>query len=216
MAWEVLELAVKIFEKRGEIAYPELADCYMQLANISFENSFFEEAIKDFTKSFDIYLDLPEPNRRILAEIQYKIGLCYVMLNDLDQSVISLRKACAIFDDEIDAEKAKDQTEETKNVILDLEEIKQEIMNKIIDVEETKQQSMEDLKQELAKVIATGVGASSANAGASTSGISSGAGSSSESNKPKPQDISHLIKRKKPEETEALENGAPPTKKPSI
>lgn len=210
-------MAVKILEKRGEVAYPELADAHMQLANISFENSFFEEAIKDYTKSFDIYLDLAEPNRRILAEIQYKIGLCYVMLNEMDQSVTSLRKACDIFDDEIDAEKAKDQTEDTKNSILDLEEIKQEIMNKIIDVEETKQQSMEDLKQELAKVIATGVGASSASAGASTSASASGAGpSSTEANKPKPQDISHLIKRKKPEETQSVENGAPPSKKPSI
>lgn len=244
VAWEVLELAVKIFEKQGDSALPNLADAHNELANISFENSFFTEAINDYTKSYEIYLDLPEPNRRILAELQYKVGLCHVMLNDFENSVKSLKKSCVIFDEEIAAEKAKEnQSDDVQKTIKDLEETKQEILNKIIDVEESKQQSTEEVKRELAKLIATKNGGGDGNAGPSSSssssafalpstatGFSDGGSSSSSTttsdvNKPKPSDISHLIKRKKPSEDKPAEQNSnapaddavpPPTKKPSL
>lgn len=234
VAWEVLELAVKIFERQGEPSIPHLAESYSELANISFENSFFEVAIKDYNKSYDLYTDLPEPNRRILAEIKYKIGLCYCMLNEFDQSVKAFKESCDLFDDEIDAEKARENVtaDELEKVVKDLEETKQEIMNKMIEVEESKLQSAEEVKKELAKLLgqptsssdragSSGLGGPSSSSSRSGGGVAadtSGASLSSlsEANKPKPSDISHLIKRKKPETENNVDAGAPPSKKPSV
>lgn len=50
VAWEILELAVHIFQQQGDKGYENLPECYTELAGISFENSFFKEAIKDYGK----------------------------------------------------------------------------------------------------------------------------------------------------------------------
>lgn len=51
LAWEVLELAVKIFVRQGEPALSNLAEAYLELAEISFENSHFETAVADYSKN---------------------------------------------------------------------------------------------------------------------------------------------------------------------
>lgn len=51
LAWEVLELAVKIFTRQGEPALSNLAEAYFELAEISFENSHFETAVMDYSKT---------------------------------------------------------------------------------------------------------------------------------------------------------------------
>lgn len=50
LAWEVLELAVKIFIRQGEPALSNLAEAYFELAEISFENSHFDTAVMDYSK----------------------------------------------------------------------------------------------------------------------------------------------------------------------
>lgn len=51
LAWEVLELAVKIFIRQGEPALSNLAEAYFELAEISFENSHFDTAVMDYSKT---------------------------------------------------------------------------------------------------------------------------------------------------------------------
>lgn len=86
-------------------------------------------------------MKLPDDNLRIIAEIQYKIGLCYLMLSSFEESITAFRKACEILDNEIESQKSKEhQDEKIKNIILEIEETKQEILNKITEVEETKHQ----------------------------------------------------------------------------
>lgn len=198
VAWEVLELAAIIFTKQGEAGYSNLADTYLELASISFENSNFEIAVKDYEKSIEIYNELPVLQRRILAEIHFKIGLSHLMLNSYEQSLVSFKKAVDLLNDEIDEEKSKElQTDEIKSKIADMEDIKEGILGKIIEVEECKETSIEEVKKELAKVLATPE-KSNPNDGAGPSGSSAG-GSSSSSSAPKATDISHLIKRKRPD-----------------
>lgn len=50
VAWEVLELAVKIFSREGESSASNLADAYFELAEISLENSHFETAVRDYSE----------------------------------------------------------------------------------------------------------------------------------------------------------------------
>lgn len=49
VAWEVLELAVKIFQQGGEASSSNLADAYFELAEISLENSHFDTAVRDYS-----------------------------------------------------------------------------------------------------------------------------------------------------------------------
>lgn len=190
VAWEVLELAVGIFSRQPSRS-KELAESYIELAGISFENSNFEAAIKDFKQALDVLQNLPEKDSREFAEISYKIGLAYTMLNMFDEARISLLKACGYLDEVIMAEERKEpRTEEVESAIVDLKETKAEIENKIAEVDDYKQQSMDEVKRELAKL----VGPESFGEPAAASGEGS-----SSSSKPA-ADISHLIKRKRPDE----------------
>lgn len=51
IAWEVLELAVKIFlRQEGNPAASNLAAAYFELAEISFENARYDDALRDYSK----------------------------------------------------------------------------------------------------------------------------------------------------------------------
>lgn len=51
IAWEILEMAAKIFERQGKEQLENLADTYFELAEISLENSNFEASVKDYSES---------------------------------------------------------------------------------------------------------------------------------------------------------------------
>lgn len=57
VAWEVLELAVSIFQRQGDSAAANLADAYFELAEISLEDVHFETALRDYSKYFFIYFN---------------------------------------------------------------------------------------------------------------------------------------------------------------
>lgn len=197
VAWEVLELAVSIFTRQPNQA-KNLADCFMELAGISFENSNFEAAIKDFTKALAILQDLTEPDNREFAEVHYKVGLAYIMLEQFEEAKVSLQKACEHLDEVIRIEKSREQTDDIINSIKDLEEMKQEILNKVAEVNDYEQQSMDEVKREISKLVGNSetFGASEAESSLSGAGGSSSS-TATEAKEVKPAvDISHLIKRK--------------------
>lgn len=183
VAWEVLELAAGIFSRHQQ--NKELSEAYIELAGISFENSNFEVAIKDFKRALGVLQSMPEKDNRELAEINYKIGLAYTMLNLFEEAKIALMKACCYLDEEIKGEAAKPSPD--ADVVQDLRDTKGEIENKIAEVDEYKQQSMDVVKQELAKLVGHHQDSFDKSAGEGTSSKAA-------------VDISHLVKRKKPEE----------------
>uniref|UniRef100_A0A336KEN5 CSON009459 protein n=1 Tax=Culicoides sonorensis TaxID=179676 RepID=A0A336KEN5_CULSO len=206
VAWEVLELAAVIFARQGESAYENLAEALTELAGISFENSHFDIAIKDYSKALEVHNRMEKTNRRHVAEIYFQIGLSHLMLNDFDESIEAFKKAGEILDAEIDFLKLKEQTDELAADIKDLEETRGEIVLKIIEVEETKQVSIEEVKRELEKLMNHEPEKENV-PGPSSSGASSSA------EKPKATDISHLIKRKKPDAPAGTEVEESPAKK---
>lgn len=218
LAWEVLLNAAAIFERQGMKGLSNLMDVYIDMAGISLENGNFDVAIKDFTRALDIFLDLEETdrNKRIEAEVHYKIGLCQTMTKQYEDSVKSFQCAADLIEEVIAIEKAiEPQTEEMSTKIKDLEETLQEILNKITEIGETKAEEIEQVKIELAKMF--GVAPVSANpdgAGCSSSAPpASSSTKSQEVTKSKPTDISHLIKRKNPD-NESI--GASPAKKQAV
>uniref|UniRef100_A0A182QWV8 Tetratricopeptide SHNi-TPR domain-containing protein n=1 Tax=Anopheles farauti TaxID=69004 RepID=A0A182QWV8_9DIPT len=220
VAWEILELAVHIFKQQGEKGNENLPECYTELAGISFENSFFKEAIKDYGKALEIYNKTDQPDRRLLAEVNYKVGLCHMMEREFKQSIEAFKGAIRELEKVVEEEKAKEQTDDTKEVIEDLEQMKQEILEKIMDVEDALKTPMEEVKRELSKIIVSSGGESSGN-GAGPSGSGSGGATTTNGSGSKPPsaaatkpatDISHLIKRKKPDSVTTEVEGSPAKK----
>uniref|UniRef100_A0A182SHL7 Tetratricopeptide SHNi-TPR domain-containing protein n=1 Tax=Anopheles maculatus TaxID=74869 RepID=A0A182SHL7_9DIPT len=224
VAWEILELAVNIFQQQGEKGYENLPECYMELAGISFENSFFKEATKDYVKALEIYRKIEQPDLRLLAEVNYKVGLCYMMEREFEESIKSFKGAVTELEKVVELEKAKEQTDDIKETILDLEDMKMEILEKITDVEDAMKTPIEDVKRELSKIIVSGEVESNGkdlNNGAGTSSSSAAAGGSSNGSTSKSSavaaakpanDISHLIKRKKPDTVSTEVEGSPAKK----
>ncbi|XP_055637118.1 protein NASP homolog isoform X2 [Toxorhynchites rutilus septentrionalis] len=218
VAWEILELAVKIFESQGDKTLDNLSDCYSELASISFENSHFTDAANDYKKALSIHDKSEKSDSRVIAEIHYKVGLCHLMLNEFEDSIKSFRDACSELDKVIEKEKAKEQTDETEATVEDLEETKQEILDKITEVEETKKTSIEEVKRELSKIIVKGETSNGFDAAGSSSSSTAATNGASSSSKPteKATDISHLIKRKKPDTPTTNDPDSSPAKKVAV
>lgn len=75
VAGEVLELARRIFEKRGESGKIDLADTLVVLGELSLENETFATAVEDFRKGLEVMETIPSKNDRILAETYFKLGV---------------------------------------------------------------------------------------------------------------------------------------------
>ncbi|XP_055852098.1 protein NASP homolog [Episyrphus balteatus] len=217
LAWEILELAAKIFTRQGLNGLPNLAEVQTELANIEFENNILDSAREDYEKALKIYKNLTDKYRRAMAEIHYKIGLTYLMQQMNQEGAESLKNACALIEDEINELKAKeDLVDKNTEIIKDMEETKQEIWAKIAEIEETRQQNIAEVRAALDSYIGPSKGKPTDSAGPSSSGASSSVTTSSS----KPKDITHLIKRKKPDtdppnsESEAV--AASPAKRAAV
>lgn len=55
LAWEILEMAAKIFSSQGERGLANLAEVQTELANIEFENNILESARDDYGKFKKIF-----------------------------------------------------------------------------------------------------------------------------------------------------------------
>ncbi|XP_055908584.1 protein NASP homolog [Eupeodes corollae] len=216
LAWEILELCAKIFTRQGLSGLPNLAEVQTELANIEFENNILDSAREDYEKALKIYQNLTDNYRRAMAEIHYKIGLTYLMQQMNQEGAESLRNACALIEDEINEMKAKENlVEKDTELIKDMEETKEEIMAKIAEIEETRQQNIAEVRAALDNYIRPGTKEKTTDSGgASSSGTSSSVITSSS----KPTDITHLIKRKKPDTSPSSEAEAvaSPAKKAAI
>ncbi|XP_053968076.1 protein NASP homolog [Anastrepha ludens] len=215
LAWEILELAAKIFTRQGTNGLPNLAEVQTELANIEFENNLPEAAREDYGRALKIYSELPSNYRRAMAEIHYKIGLTYLMQQLNKEGAESLKDACTLIDAEIKELQASEEelSDKQKNNIQDMEETKQEIWAKIAEIEDTQAQNVAEVRAALDSYIKPISSENKDGAGASTS---MAAGSSS-SSLAKPSDISHLIKRKKPDEHSSEAEATPsPAKRPAI
>ncbi|KAG5681907.1 hypothetical protein PVAND_011311 [Polypedilum vanderplanki] len=220
VAWEVLQNAALIFQRQEDKGLKNLLEVYNEMAGISMENGNFTLALDDFSRALNTFdcIEDSEKNDRIAAEIHYKIGLCQSMEKAYDEAVKAFQKAHDLIAEVIEKEKAKtEQNDDILANIKDLEETQQEIMNKITEIGEVKADEIEQVKRELTKLY--GVNGNDPGAGCSSSSTiptvaaTSSSTKSPEAEKPKPTDISHLIKRKKPD-SDAVENS--PAKKKII
>lgn len=79
-AWEVLDLARALYEKRQEESDDvklKLAETFLLLGDVSLETEKFDQAITDYSAGLDLKIELLPQSSRQIAEIHYK--LCIVL-----------------------------------------------------------------------------------------------------------------------------------------
>jgi len=170
------------------------------MAGISIENGNFSVALEDYARALAIFdrIEESERNYRIAAEIHYRVGLCQTLEKIYDESVKSFQKAHDLLSDVIEKEKSKEQTDEIVANIKDMEETKQEILNKINETDDVKADEVEKVKKELAKFYSKMNGTAD--------------NTNDQHSSETPKDISHLVKRKKPDVSDSNVESSPAKK----
>lgn len=82
----------------------------------------------------------PTNDLRVIAEIQYKIGLGFLVLTNYDGAIAALKEAQQALDGEVDAQK-ENSDDASAAKIKEIEELKGEIESKIVEIEEEKKVS---------------------------------------------------------------------------
>lgn len=114
LAWEVLELAKKIFQKLDE--KKNLAETLVVLGEVSLENESFEAAIADIKQGLELQQELFAKDSRTVAETLYKLGMAYSIDSQLDEAIGSFNSS----------------VEYLKNRIKTLEEVRTNLQRKYV------------------------------------------------------------------------------------
>lgn len=141
VAWEVLELAKIIFENRGESGQRSLADTLVLLGEVSLESENFGAAIADIKRGLDILLELQEPNKRLLAETHYKLGIALSTNGDMDEAVEQFNASLDLLKARI-TELEEEKKNENETEIKQMKELIPEIEEKIADTKNFKEEVM--------------------------------------------------------------------------
>ncbi|KAH0546682.1 nuclear autoantigenic sperm protein [Cotesia glomerata] len=216
VAWEVLELAKIVFQKRGSSGLKSLAETYRLLGEVAMESGNHQVAITDLKQALKIFSNEEFFDPRVLAELHYQLGLAYSLLNEFDSSIQQFNKATSLLELKInqletmkEPPKSDDPFYTVENEIKELKELLPEIQEKITD--------MTDFKQEACKLVIEGIKnkvTSVPHNGASTSSTMANTAENISSSKESKSvtDISHLV-RKKRKSDEPMEQNISPFKK---
>ncbi|XP_050308580.1 nuclear autoantigenic sperm protein-like [Anthonomus grandis grandis] len=200
LAWEVLELAKKIFQKKED--KKSLSDTLIVLGEVSLESENFEAAINDIKQGLEVQIELFAKDSRAVAETLYKLGMAYSTNSQIDEAIDSFNRSLEYLRNRIKTlEEIKLPSQEQKDEIEEVKSLMPEIEDKIADMRVYKEEAIKKLTEAIKEPTKP------------TS--QDGAGSSGASSSKPATNISHLVKRKrKIEETEKPVEEAP-AKKPA-
>ncbi|KAL3274459.1 hypothetical protein HHI36_015845 [Cryptolaemus montrouzieri] len=137
VAWEVLELAKKIFEKKGSTGKKQLAETLTALGEISLESENFEAAISDMKDGLAIQQEIYSKDSRKVAETCYNLGVAFSTNSQLDEAIEAFNKSLEYLKTRIDVlEKQGDGEEEIKEI----KELIPELLEKIADIKGYKEE----------------------------------------------------------------------------
>ncbi|KAF7278672.1 nuclear autoantigenic sperm protein isoform X2 [Rhynchophorus ferrugineus] len=177
VAWEVLELAKKIFQKKDE--KKNLAETLIILGEVSLESENFPSAINDIKQGLDIQKELFSKDSRSVAETFYKLGIAYSTNSQIDEAVKCFESSLeylknrikTLEDIKVMSQENKDEIEEIQGLIPDIEE-------KVTDMNLYKEEAIKKISETIKE--------------SSNPSTTDSAGSSKRAT-----DISHLVKRKR-------------------
>ncbi|XP_018333395.1 histone-binding protein N1/N2-like [Agrilus planipennis] len=193
VAWEVLELAKIIYEKRGESSKKDLAETLITLGEVSMESENFDSAITDIKQGLEIQKTILDNNSRKLAETYYKLGMALSTNNQIEEAIENFNHSLKILNNKVDKLKESDGNSKVQTEIDEIKSLIPEIEEKIADMKCFKEEALKKLSITLEK-----------QSGTKTDGSSSDT---------KANDISHLVKRKRKIEEITEELEANPSKR---
>lgn len=211
LAWEVFELAKKIFERQN--AKEKLADTYLYLGEVQLESENYNGAVDDMKRCIEVQKEILPPDHREIAETYFQLGVAYSLSNEFDLAIINYKTSCEILENRIRnlEENGYPKEETEKNPSYSVEKEVSEIKALLPEIK-AKVADMEDFKQETLKRVMASFSVqpqSSDGAGPSSSSGQPAAPTPSTNGSPsKPaNNISHLVRKKrKPEEEAATES----------
>lgn len=218
VAWEILELAKKIYEKMND--YANLAKVHSKLAEISIASGTLAYAIDDLKRSLELLSTSPSVDVRLKATIHFQFYLVHKAKCSFPEAEAELRIAKSTFESYLrDLERKlaavdKNKSGEVDAITAEIEEIRnviQDLNTKIIESHKEKRELISAISDVIKTKHPVSADMPSSSASSSDTPSSSGQGLSKfsplKANVPI-NNISHLV-RKKPknvtEEPEAVE-----------
>lgn len=139
LAWEVLELAKIIYEKRGEDGKKNLAEALIALGEISLESENFEYGIDDIKNGLEIMASLPDKNERALAQTHYKLGIAFSTNSQIEEAIGHFNSSLELLKTRIKTLEEEDK-EKHEGEIAQMKELIPEIEEKISDMRNFKEE----------------------------------------------------------------------------
>ncbi|XP_019868148.2 protein HGV2 isoform X2 [Aethina tumida] len=148
VAWEVLELAKKIFERKGEDGKKFLADTLIVLGEISLESENFESAVNDMKQGLEIQKAIYSSDSRTIAESFYKLGITYATNTQIEEAVDCFKKSLDYLNNRINVlEKAEDKKDSVQEEIDEIKGLIPDIEEKIADMKNYKEETYKNLAE---------------------------------------------------------------------
>lgn len=139
VAWEVLELAKKIYQKRGDDGKKNLAEALVILGEVSLESENFESAINDIKEGLRMQKELFPDDSRTVAETYYKLGVAYSTNTQIDEAIESFQGSLKYLQNRIShLEKVEDKKEGVEEEIEEIKGLVPDIEEKIADMKSYK------------------------------------------------------------------------------
>ncbi|KAJ8934019.1 hypothetical protein NQ314_013655 [Rhamnusium bicolor] len=149
VAWEVLELAKKIYQKH--------------------ESENFEAAISDIQEGLEIQKELFTKDSRTVAETYYKLGIAYSTNTQIDEAIQSFKNSLQYLQNRIDLlEKVEDRKDEVEEEIKEIKNLIPDIEEKITDMKSYKDETLKKIMSAVTEPKASSGGASTSSNATST------------------------------------------------
>ncbi|XP_060521707.1 protein HGV2 isoform X2 [Cylas formicarius] len=198
VAWEVLELARKIYQRQGESSSKNLADTLVVLGEVSLESEIYDSAINDMKQGLEIQKQLFGDDSRVVAETYYKLGVAYSTNTQFDEAIESFQNSLQYLRNRISSlQKVKPNTDAQKEEVEEIEGLIPDIEEKVADMKNCKDEAIKKISEAVREVTRS----------------AAPAGQASATSRPA-SDISHLVKRKRKAEDDPEDQTA--AKQPSM
>lgn len=135
VAWEVLELAKKIYVRQGDNGKRHLAETLIVLGEISLESENFSAAIEDIKQGLEIQKTLFEKDSRKIAETYYKLGIAYSTDSQIEEAIQSFNGSLEYLKNRVaNLEQKDDKKDEIEEEIKEIRSLIPDIEEKIADM----------------------------------------------------------------------------------
>ncbi|XP_022087871.1 protein HGV2-like isoform X2 [Acanthaster planci] len=211
LCWEMLELARIIFSRQDDNEFKlKVAQVYLKLGELGLETGNYAQSVEDFTQCLARQKDLLDSDSRLMAETYYNLALAFSLdqkfdkaIENFEQSVVVIENRRASLGKKTEADKpvSEEDLQQDQKEIKELEALIPEIKAKIEDAKAEKTAVGQAMRSAAAEF---GLGSSSSSCfPCSSSNVTVQPIAVKKPADTKPDDVSHLVHRKRKPEEEA-------------